>query len=65
MALPTYEVTVTREDDLWVAVAQGLPVGVVGAADVDHFTDVEDGIREVLADLTNTGPTDFDVVWRS
>lgn len=63
MALPTYEVTVTREDNLWVAVAHGLPDGLVGAADFDHFTDVEDGMREVIADLLGLSPSDFDVSW--
>lgn len=64
MTLPAYEVTVTREDNLWVAVAQGLPEGLVGAADFDHFADIEDGMREVIADLTDSDPGRFDVIWR-
>lgn len=38
--MTTYAVTVGREDNLWVAVVDGLPEGVVGAMDYENFGDI-------------------------
>jgi len=62
--MDTYTVTVTREDNLWVAVVDGLPQGVVGAADFEHFSDIHEDMRELIADLTDADPSDFTVEWR-
>lgn len=40
--METYDVTVTREDDLWVAVVHGLPPGVLAAGDWEHFGELHD-----------------------
>lgn len=59
-----YTVTVAREGNQWVAVARGLPKGVVGAMDFDRFPEVHEGMREVIADLTDSDPEAFDIEWR-
>jgi predicted XRE-type DNA-binding protein len=65
MNYPTYTVTVTREDNLWVAVVtDGLEEGFVGANDFERFADVDPGMREVIADLTGIQPAQFNVAWR-
>lgn len=65
MSCPTYPVTVTREDNLWVSVVtDGLAEGTVGAADFEHFAEVDPGMREVIADLTSAEPDHFDISWR-
>lgn len=60
----TYTVTVTREDNLWVAVVDGLPKGVIGAMDYEHFGQLHDELPELIADLTDTDPDSFVLVWR-
>lgn len=62
--MTTYSVTVTREDNLWVAVVDGLPEGVVGAMDYENFGDVADEVPELIADLTDTDPAAFAIDWR-
>lgn len=64
MTYPTFTVTVTREDNLWVAiVTDGLDVGAIGAADFEHFADIDPGMREIIADLTGIEPEQFNVTW--
>jgi hypothetical protein len=60
----TYGVTVKRDDDLWVALIDGLPEGVVGAADYEHFADLHADVPELVADLTDSDPSDFALNWR-
>jgi len=55
-----YEVTVSREDDLWVAVVAGL---VPAATDVEHFGDLETEVRDLIAGLTDSDPDDFALTW--
>lgn len=62
--MTTYTVTVTREDDLWVALVDGLPRHLIGAADYDSFTTLHDEVPWLIADLTDTGPDDFTVTYR-
>lgn len=59
-----YTVTVTREDNLWVAVVDGLPKGVIGAMDYEHFATLHDELPEFIADLTDTEPGQFTIDWR-
>jgi hypothetical protein len=59
--LPVFEVTVSREDNLWVAVVTDLPGG---ATDVDHFEDLPDAVRDLVATLTEIEPEDFWISWR-
>ncbi|MPY98510.1 MAG: hypothetical protein GEU97_11030 [Actinophytocola sp.] len=55
-------VTVTRDDGLWVAVAEGLPEGVVGAMDYEHFSDLHAEFPDFLADLLDRDPGPIE--WR-
>ena len=56
-----YEVTVSREDNLWVAVVTGL---APAATDVEHFGDLETEVRDLIAGLTDSNPDDFAIAWR-
>lgn len=60
----TYTVTVTREDNLWVVVVDGLPKGVVGAMDYENFGDLAEEVPEFIADLTDSDPDSFTIEWR-
>ncbi|WP_026454984.1 hypothetical protein [Saccharomonospora iraqiensis] len=57
---PTYHVTVTREDGLWVAVVRDLPAG---ATDVERITDLETEVRDLIATLREVDPYEFDIKW--
>jgi hypothetical protein len=46
--MTSYDVTVTREDTLWVAHADN-----VGATDVEHFQDLEVEVRDYIAGMTD------------
>ena len=59
--MAAYEVTVTREDDLWVAVVAGLSPA---ATDVAHFAELETEVRDLIAGLTDSDPDDFAINWR-
>jgi len=59
--LPVYTVTVSREDNLWVAVVENLPGG---ATDVERFDDLHDAVYDLIATLTDTEPGDFWVEWK-
>lgn len=54
----TYEVTVTREDNLWVADTHDLQV-----TDVEHFDDLNVEVRDLIAGLTDADPDDFNLTW--
>jgi len=54
-------VTVTREDNLWVAVVDGVPAG---ATDVERFSELEIEVRDLVAGLTDRGPDRFNLDWR-
>ena len=58
--MTAYDVTVSREDNLWVAVVTDLPTGVT---DVVHFADLEVEVRDLIAGLTDANPDDFVVNW--
>jgi len=57
--MTAYDVTVTREDNLWVADIAGL----TAATDVEHFTDLDEEVRDLIAGLTDTDPEDFAINW--
>jgi hypothetical protein len=57
--MTSYDVTVTREDNLWVAHADN-----VGATDVEHFKDLEVEVRDYIAGMTDADPSDFAIQWR-
>ena len=59
--MPVYPVTVTREDNLWVAVVDGVPAG---ATDVERFSELEIEVRDLVAGLTDRGPDRFNLDWR-
>lgn len=61
--MKSYRVTVTRDDGVWAAVVDGLPDGVVGAIDVLRFADIHHEVRELIADLTDSEPSEFGVEW--
>ena len=59
----TYTVTVTREDHLWVAVASGLPKGVVGAMDYEHFLELREDFPIYLGELLEISSADISIRW--
>ena len=61
--MTTYNVTVTREDDLWVAEVHGLPPHLLGITDVEHFADLAVEVRDLIAGLTDTDPDSFSLTW--
>jgi len=58
---PTYPVTVSREDNLWVAIVDGVPAG---ATDVERFGDLQVEVRDLVAGLTDSDPGAFRLDWR-
>ena len=62
--MTTYRVTVTRDDDVWAAVIDGLPPHVIGAADVERFPDLEPEVRDLVAALTDADLDSFGLEWR-
>lgn len=54
----THQVTITREDNLWVAEIPG-----VGATDVEHFPDLDVEVRDYIAGMTDTDPDELDLEW--
>ena len=59
----TYQVTVTREDGLWVADVAGEGLGPA-ATDVQRFGDLDIEVRDFIAGLTDTDPDELDLEWR-
>lgn len=59
--LPIYSVTGSREDDLWVAVVEGLSGG---ATDVEHFDDLREAVHDLTGTLLDVEPGNFWVRWR-
>ncbi len=59
----TYQVTVTREDGLWVADVAGEDLGPA-ATDVQRFSDLDVEVRDLIAGLTDTDPDELDLEWR-
>lgn len=57
--MTSYHVTVTREDNLWVAAVDG-----VGATDVEHFADLDVEVRDYIAGMIDADPDDFAIHWR-
>lgn len=63
-AMSTYQVIVTREDDLWVAEAHGVPENVVGVMDYESLTELHEDVPLWLADLLNVPDEDVGVEYR-
>jgi hypothetical protein len=57
--MTSYDVTVTRDDNLWVALVDG-----VGATDVEQFSDLDGEVRDYVAGMTDAEPDDFVIHWR-
>lgn len=57
-----YIVTVTRDDDLWVAKAATADGGHIGVLDFVDFADVHQTMPEFIADMTDPGEVTLD--WR-
>lgn len=62
--MDTYEVTVTRDSDLWVAIVHGLPPNTVGAIDAEHFATLQEDVPDVIAGLVDADPNDVAIRWR-
>jgi len=58
--VPTYAVTVFREDDLWVADVPEL----IAATDMFRFADLDVEVRDLVSGLTDADPDSFDLSWR-
>ena len=61
--MTTYRVTVEREDQLWTALVEGLPHRAFGATDTNHFADLDEMVRDLIATLTDGDPESFDLEW--
>ncbi|HEU5416238.1 MAG TPA: hypothetical protein VFV41_01020 [Streptosporangiaceae bacterium] len=61
--MTTYDVTVTREDDLWVADITGEGLGPA-ATDVERFADLDTEVRDLIAGLTDADPGSLGLAWR-
>lgn len=59
--MSTYDVTVTREDGLWVADIHDLSPA---ATDVLSFAELGTEVRDLIAGLTDADPDDFEIRWR-
>jgi hypothetical protein len=59
--LPAYSVSVSRENELWVAVVDGIPGG---ATDVERFEDLPNAVEDLIATLTDTDAGNFWVEWQ-
>lgn len=62
--MTTYQVTVTRDENLWAALIDGLPAGMIGATDAERFEDLDTEVRDLIAGLTDTEPDSFGLTWR-
>ena len=58
-----YDVTVTREDDLWVADITGEDLGPA-ATDAARFEDLDAEVRDLIAGLADADPVDLELTWR-
>ena len=58
-----YEVTVIREDGVWVADIHGDELGPA-ATQADRFADLDTEVRDLIAGLTDTDPDSFGLAWR-
>lgn len=58
-----YDVTVTREDRLWVADITGEGLGPA-ATDTERFADLDLEVRDLVAGLTDSDPDSFGLTWR-
>jgi DNA-directed RNA polymerase specialized sigma24 family protein len=63
-AMKIYEVTVTRDDNLWAAVVHGLPPHVIGATDAERLADLESDVYDLVAALTDSDLGRFRLTWR-
>jgi predicted XRE-type DNA-binding protein len=59
----TYQVTVTREDGLWVADIWNPDLGPA-ATDAARFTDLDTEVRDIIAGLTGSEPDEAILSWR-
>lgn len=59
----TYQVTVSREDGLWVADIWGPGLGPA-ATDTARFADLDAEVRDIIAGLTDANPDEFRLTWR-
>ncbi len=54
-----YDVTVSREDELWVTDVAGM----TAATDVLRFGDLDVEVRDLIAGLTDADPEEFEIRW--
>lgn len=62
--MSTYDVTVTREDGVWVVDIGGLPPSYFGMTQVTKFGDLDLEVRDLIAGLTEVEPDSFELTWR-
>lgn len=58
--LAVYHVTVSREDNLWVAVVDGIQAG---ATDVERFDELPDAVDDLIVTLLDVPPDSFWIDW--
>lgn len=59
-----FDVIVTREEDMWVAVVHGLPANVAGAIDGEHLAELIADVPDVIAGLADRNPEEIEIQWR-
>ncbi|MGH3679933.1 MAG: hypothetical protein ACRDT2_06715 [Natronosporangium sp.] len=62
--MSTFTVTVTREDNLWVAVATDPDGTTLGALDFTDFGDVRETMPEFVADMAGVDSGTPTIAWR-
>jgi hypothetical protein len=58
--MTTYAVTLSREEQVWVAVVAGLAGGTTETRQLDHL---EADVRDLIASLTDADAGSFDLTW--
>lgn len=62
--MSTFTVTVTREDNLWVAVATDPDGTILGALDFTDFSEVQETMPAFIADMAETDNASPTIAWR-
>ena len=59
--MTTYAVTLSRDEQVWVAVVAGLAGGTTETRQLDHL---QAEVRDLIASLTDADADSFDLTWQ-
>ena len=59
--MTTYAVTLSRDEQVWVAVVAGLAGGATETRHLDHL---QAEVRDLIAGLTDADADSFDLTWQ-